>query len=146
MRVGMCDYDCVRLFFVSSWVLDCSLCWISLGAPCYGGPISSLPHYLPVVGVSARWCTCGSRFSGLGALVCAGSDMSRGLGSLGPGLDPLGHRRSRWGLWARLCSSLVLLHCGSSILFIFSPLFLFAPSLSLSCFLFSSVLFLSPCL
>ncbi|MEQ2227576.1 hypothetical protein ILYODFUR_039011, partial [Ilyodon furcidens] len=67
----------------------------------------------PVAGVSARWCTCGSRYPGLGALVCAssfpvaacrgldpwalsglclGSDMSRGLGSLGPWLDLLGHR------------------------------------------------------
>ncbi|MED6262352.1 hypothetical protein ATANTOWER_018340 [Ataeniobius toweri] len=105
MRVGMCDCDCVCLFFVSDWVLDCSLSWIRLGSPSNVGPISSPPHYLPVVGVSACRCTCGSRCLGLGALVCAGSlllaacwglgpwallglglgsDMSWGLGSVGP--------------------------------------------------------------
>ncbi|MEQ2283182.1 hypothetical protein AMECASPLE_008618 [Ameca splendens] len=73
-----------------------------------------MPHSVPVVCFSARWCTCGSRYSGLGALVCAGSllvaasqgldpwarsglclgsDMSRDLGSLGPWLDLLGRRR-----------------------------------------------------
>ncbi|MEQ2309564.1 hypothetical protein AMECASPLE_000240 [Ameca splendens] len=83
----------------SGWVLDCYL--------------SFQPHYLPVVDVSARWCTCGSQCSGLGALVCAGSlpvaacqgldpwtpsglclgsDMSLGLRSLGPSLDLLWHR------------------------------------------------------
>ncbi|MED6252826.1 hypothetical protein ATANTOWER_017651 [Ataeniobius toweri] len=31
MRVGMCDCDCVCLFFVSGWVLGCSISWISLG-------------------------------------------------------------------------------------------------------------------
>ncbi|MEQ2257038.1 hypothetical protein ILYODFUR_030323 [Ilyodon furcidens] len=114
MRVGMCDCDCVCLFFVSGWVLGCSLSWISLGPPSNVGPIPSPPHYLPVVGVSARWCTCGSRYPGLGALVCAGSlpvaacqgldpwalsglclgsDMSRGLGSLVPWLDLLSRRR-----------------------------------------------------
>ncbi|MED6243387.1 hypothetical protein ATANTOWER_019423 [Ataeniobius toweri] len=56
MRVGMCD--CVCLFFVSGWVLGCSLSWICLGPPSNVGPISSPPHYLPVVGVSARRCTC----------------------------------------------------------------------------------------
>ncbi|MED6240818.1 hypothetical protein ATANTOWER_028705 [Ataeniobius toweri] len=111
MRVGMCDCDCVRLFFVSGWVLDCPLSWISLGSPSNVGPISSLPNYLQVVGVSAHQCTCGSRCVGLGALVCAGSlpvascqgldpwgllglclgsDMSQGLGSLRPWLDLLG--------------------------------------------------------
>ncbi|MEQ2310863.1 hypothetical protein AMECASPLE_013598 [Ameca splendens] len=105
MRVGMCDCDCVRL--------GCSLAWISLGPPSNVGPISSPPHYLPLVGVSARRCTCGSWYPGLGALVCAGSlpvsacrgldlwaqsglclgsVMSRGLGSLGPWLDLLGCR------------------------------------------------------
>ncbi|MEQ2294480.1 hypothetical protein AMECASPLE_004429 [Ameca splendens] len=73
MRVGMCDCDCVCLFFVSGWVLGCSLSWISLGPPSNEGPISSPPHYLPVVAVSARWCTCGCRYLGLGHLVCAGS-------------------------------------------------------------------------
>ncbi|MEQ2244159.1 hypothetical protein ILYODFUR_014319 [Ilyodon furcidens] len=73
MRVGMCDHDCVCLFFVSGWVLDCSLSLINLDPPSKVGPISSPPHYLPVVGVSARRCTCGSRSPGLGALVCAGS-------------------------------------------------------------------------
>ncbi|MED6260284.1 hypothetical protein ATANTOWER_011060 [Ataeniobius toweri] len=112
MRVGMCDCDCVCLFFVSGWVLDCSLSWISLGPPSNVGPISSPPHYLQVVGVSARWCTCGSRFPGLGALVCTDSlpkaacrsldpwalsglclesDISQGLGCAGPWLDLLGH-------------------------------------------------------
>ncbi|MED6252535.1 hypothetical protein ATANTOWER_013097 [Ataeniobius toweri] len=103
MRVGMCDCDCVCLFLcqVGSWTAPS---WISLGP--------STPHYLPVVGVSAHWCTCGSQCPGLGALVCAsslpvaatrgldpwalsglclGSDMS--LRSLGPWLDLLGHRR-----------------------------------------------------
>ncbi|MED6260645.1 hypothetical protein ATANTOWER_025146 [Ataeniobius toweri] len=178
MRVRMCDCDW-GLFFVSGWVLDCSLSWISLGPPSNVGPISSPPHYLPVVGVSVRWCTCVFWCPGLGALVCEGSlsvaacqgldswalsglclgsDMSRGLGSLGPWMDLLGHRRlpvgpvgsslqlpgasalwllggspgtlpcsslggvavvpalvldgCRWGLWARRCSSLGLLHCG----------------------------------
>ncbi|MED6240517.1 hypothetical protein ATANTOWER_022421 [Ataeniobius toweri] len=73
MRLGMCGCDCVCLFFVSGWVLDCSLSWISLGPPSNVGPISSPPLYLPVVGVSARWCTWGSWCSGLGALVGAGS-------------------------------------------------------------------------
>ncbi|MED6285976.1 hypothetical protein CHARACLAT_001058 [Characodon lateralis] len=100
-------------FFVSGWVLGCSLSWISLGSPSNVGPISSPPHYLPVVGVFACQCTCGSRCPGLGALVCTGSlpvaacrsldpwalsglclgsDMSLGLGSLGPWLDLLGRR------------------------------------------------------
>ncbi|MEQ2304618.1 hypothetical protein AMECASPLE_029047 [Ameca splendens] len=86
MRVGMCDHDCVCLFFVSGWVLGCSLSWISLSPPSNAGPISSPPHYLPVVGVSARQCTCGSRYPGLGALVCAGSlpvAACRGPGPLG---------------------------------------------------------------
>ncbi|MED6262039.1 hypothetical protein ATANTOWER_013627 [Ataeniobius toweri] len=73
MRVGMCDRDCVCLFFVSGWVFDYYLSWISLSPPLNVGPISSPPHYLPVVGVSARWCTCGSRCPGLGTLVCVGS-------------------------------------------------------------------------
>ncbi|MED6283539.1 hypothetical protein CHARACLAT_009879 [Characodon lateralis] len=73
MRVGMCDCDCVCLFFVSGWVLGCSLSLISLGPPSNEGPISSPPHYLPVVGVSARWSTYGSQYPGLGALVCGGS-------------------------------------------------------------------------
>ncbi|MED6247576.1 hypothetical protein ATANTOWER_008373 [Ataeniobius toweri] len=66
-----------------------------------------------MAGVSVRWCTCGSRYTGLGALVCAsslpvaacqglgpwalsglclGSDVSQGLRSLGPWLDLLWHR------------------------------------------------------
>ncbi|MEQ2229308.1 hypothetical protein ILYODFUR_017552 [Ilyodon furcidens] len=49
----MCDCDCVCLFFVSGWVLGCSLSWISSGPPSNVGPIPSLPNYLPVVGVSA---------------------------------------------------------------------------------------------
>ncbi|MEQ2293461.1 hypothetical protein AMECASPLE_033682 [Ameca splendens] len=73
MRVGMCDCNCVCLFYVSGWVLDCSLSWISLGPPSNVGLISSPPHYLPVVGVSARWCTCGSWCLGSGDLVSAGS-------------------------------------------------------------------------
>ncbi|MEQ2282226.1 hypothetical protein AMECASPLE_038382 [Ameca splendens] len=93
---------------------SCSLSWISLGPPSNMGPIPSLPHYLAVVGVSACWCTCGSRYPGLGALVSAGSlpvavcrgldpwalsglclesHMSRDLGCLGPWLDLLGRRR-----------------------------------------------------
>ncbi|MED6275702.1 hypothetical protein CHARACLAT_029097 [Characodon lateralis] len=73
--------------------------------------MSSPAHYLSMVGVSARWCTCGSQCLGLGALVCAGSllvaaswgldpgalsglclgsDMSQGLGSLGSWQDLLG--------------------------------------------------------
>ncbi|MED6261455.1 hypothetical protein ATANTOWER_005378 [Ataeniobius toweri] len=113
MRVGMCDCDCVPVF-VSGWVLGCSLSWISLVPPSNVGPISSPPHYLLVAGVSARWCTCCSRCPGLGALVCAGSllvaasrglgpwtqsglylgsDVSRGLVSLGPWLDLLWCRR-----------------------------------------------------
>ncbi|KAK5605131.1 hypothetical protein CRENBAI_024930 [Crenichthys baileyi] len=78
------------------------------------GPIPSPPHCLPVVGISACRCTCGSRYPELGALVCAGSllvaacrgldpwapsglclgsYMSWGLKSLGPWLDLLGRRR-----------------------------------------------------
>ncbi|MED6293886.1 hypothetical protein CHARACLAT_015183 [Characodon lateralis] len=111
MRMGICD--CVCLFFVSGWVMECSLPWISLGPPSNKGPISFPPHYLPVVGVSACWCTCGSRYPGLGSLVFAGSlpvatcrgldpwalpglflegGGSRGLGPLGPWLDLLGRR------------------------------------------------------
>ncbi|MEQ2285459.1 hypothetical protein AMECASPLE_032019 [Ameca splendens] len=101
MRVGMCDCDCVCLFFVSRWVLDCSL---SLVPPSNVRPISSPPYYLPVVGVSACRCmpVCAGSLpvaasrgldpwaqSGL----CLGSDMSLGLGSLGPWLDLL---RRRW--------------------------------------------------
>ncbi|MED6259286.1 hypothetical protein ATANTOWER_020265 [Ataeniobius toweri] len=98
MKVGMCDCDCVCLFFVSGWVLGCSLSWITLFPPCH----------------TARRCTCGSRYSGPGVLMCAGSlpvaacrglgpwdlsglclggDVSRGLGSLGSLLDLL---RCRW--------------------------------------------------
>ncbi|MEQ2241525.1 hypothetical protein ILYODFUR_026280 [Ilyodon furcidens] len=113
----MCDCDCVCLFFVSGWVLDCSFSWISLGPPSNG--------------VSARWYTCGSQCPGLGALVCAGSlpvtacrglnpwalsdlhlggDVSRGLwvhGRTCSGVDSC-----RRGLWARRCSCLGLLHLG----------------------------------
>ncbi|MEQ2303176.1 hypothetical protein AMECASPLE_013970 [Ameca splendens] len=64
MKVGMCDCDRVCLFFVSGLVLGCSLSWISVGPPSNVGPIPSPPHYLPVVGVSPRWCTCGSRYLG----------------------------------------------------------------------------------
>ncbi|MED6277128.1 hypothetical protein CHARACLAT_010163 [Characodon lateralis] len=93
-------------------------------SPIKCGAYFLLPHYLPVVGVSARWCTCGSRCPGLSAYVCAGSlpvavcrgldawalpalclgsDMSRGLGSLGPWLALL-WRRQLWvcGLVAAL--------------------------------------------
>ncbi|MED6288067.1 hypothetical protein CHARACLAT_022737 [Characodon lateralis] len=80
----------------------------------FAGPIPSPPHYLPVTGVSAHRCTCGFQYPGLGALVsagsllvaacwgldpwaqsgiCFGSDVSRGLGSLGPWLDLLGRRQ-----------------------------------------------------
>ncbi|MEQ2233373.1 hypothetical protein ILYODFUR_021072 [Ilyodon furcidens] len=95
------------------------------------GAYSLTPHYLPVVGVSARRCTCSSQYLGMGALVCAGSlpvsacrgldpwtlsglclgsDVSWGLwvhGWICSAID--GCRR---GLWARHCSSLRLLHCG----------------------------------
>ncbi|MEQ2282103.1 hypothetical protein AMECASPLE_037082 [Ameca splendens] len=102
MRVGMCDCDCVCLFFVLGWVLDCSLSWISLATLPAGG-----------------WCLCPlvylcSRCPGWGTLVCAGSlpmvacqglddwpllghclgnDMSWSFGSLGPWLDLLVRRR-----------------------------------------------------
>ncbi|MEQ2292689.1 hypothetical protein AMECASPLE_025528 [Ameca splendens] len=67
--------------------------------------ISSPPHSLLVAGVSACWCIGGSRCMGLGALVCTdslpvaacwglglclGSNVPRGLESLGP-----------WLLWRR---------------------------------------------
>ncbi|MEQ2238614.1 hypothetical protein ILYODFUR_034926 [Ilyodon furcidens] len=135
MRVGMCDCDwCACFFFVSGWVLDCSLSWISLGAPSNVEPISSPPNYLTVVGVSARWCTCGSCCLGLGAFVCAGSlpvaacpgldpwamlslclgsDMSQGLRSLGRWLVLLGCRRLPAG---PLSSSLQL--PGASVLWL----------------------------
>ncbi|MEQ2227267.1 hypothetical protein ILYODFUR_036004 [Ilyodon furcidens] len=110
MKVGMCD--CVCLIFVSGWVLGCSISWNSLG-PHQMWPIPSPSHYLLVVGISARRCTCDCRYPGLGALVCAGSllvavcwglnpwalsglclgnDMSRG-----PWLDLLGCRRLSTG-------------------------------------------------
>ncbi|MED6275458.1 hypothetical protein CHARACLAT_026756 [Characodon lateralis] len=139
MRVGMCDCDCMCLFFVSGWVLNCSLSWISLGPKSNVGPISSPSHYLPVVGVSARWCTvvlrplvyCGSPFPGLDALVCAasllvaacrgldpwalsglclGSNMSRGLWV--NGWICSGVDSYRRGLWALHCISLGPPHCG----------------------------------
>ncbi|MEQ2282002.1 hypothetical protein AMECASPLE_036048 [Ameca splendens] len=89
--------------------------------------------YLLVVGVSACRCTCGSRYPGLGALMCAGSlpvaacwgldpwalsglclgnDMSRGLGLWLHGWICSGIESCRRGLWARCFSSLGLLHCG----------------------------------
>ncbi|KAK5602890.1 Short transient receptor putative channel 7 [Crenichthys baileyi] len=37
-----------------SWVLDCSLSWISLGPPSNVGPISSPPHIPPVLGQILR--------------------------------------------------------------------------------------------
>ncbi|MED6280251.1 hypothetical protein CHARACLAT_008788 [Characodon lateralis] len=62
----MCDCDCVCLFFVSGWVLDCSLSWISLGPPIKCGSFFSPPHYLPagvlvVFGVQGwvLWCVPG---------------------------------------------------------------------------------------
>ncbi|MEQ2295116.1 hypothetical protein AMECASPLE_010858 [Ameca splendens] len=58
--------------------------WISLGTPSNVGPISSLPHFLPVAGVSIGDCRC----LGLGDLVC------------------------RQGLRACRRSSLGVLHCG----------------------------------
>ncbi|MEQ2253748.1 hypothetical protein ILYODFUR_035575 [Ilyodon furcidens] len=110
MRVGMCDCDCVCLFFVSGWVLGCSLSWISLGPPSNVGPISSPPHYLPVVGASAHQCTSGSRCLGLGSLMCAGSLPVAACRGLDTGLC----RASAWGvicpgvsgLWAHgwICS------------------------------------------
>ncbi|MEQ2230514.1 hypothetical protein ILYODFUR_030085 [Ilyodon furcidens] len=133
MRVGMCVCNCVRLFFVSGWVLGCSLSWISLDFPSNVGPIPSPPHYLPVVYVSARWCTCGPRYPGLGALLCSGSltvavcwgldpwaltglclgsDKSRGLGSLDPWLDLLRRRRLPAGPVGSLLHLPGLLHYG----------------------------------
>ncbi|MEQ2282057.1 hypothetical protein AMECASPLE_036622 [Ameca splendens] len=112
MRVGICD--CVCLFFCVRLGLGRLPLLDQFRPHSNVGPIPSPPHYLPVVGISARWCTCGSRYLGFGALVCAGSllvgacrgmdpwaqsglclesDMSRGLGSLGPWLDLLGCRR-----------------------------------------------------
>ncbi|MEQ2231473.1 hypothetical protein ILYODFUR_000773 [Ilyodon furcidens] len=125
MRRGMSDRDSVCLFFVSGWFLYSSPFWISLGPPSNLGPISSLPHYPPVAGVSARWSTCGFLCSGLGALVYAGSPpvaacwgldpwalsglclrsvMSRSLGSLGPWLDLLWHPQTHYCifLWRNL--------------------------------------------
>ncbi|KAK5612544.1 hypothetical protein CRENBAI_012029, partial [Crenichthys baileyi] len=102
-----------------------------MGYPSNVGPISSPPHSLPVVGVSAHRWTRGSWYLGLGTLVCAGSfpvaacrgldswalsglclgsDMSWGLwvhGWICPGCS-----RLPAGLWARRCSALGVLHCG----------------------------------
>ncbi|KAK5601611.1 hypothetical protein CRENBAI_023276 [Crenichthys baileyi] len=77
------------------WVLGCSLSWISSGHLSNVGPIPSPPHYLPVVGDSARRGTCGSRYPGLGALVCVLAH-SRGLlaGAWTPGLC----RAFAWGV------------------------------------------------
>ncbi|MED6280229.1 hypothetical protein CHARACLAT_008579 [Characodon lateralis] len=65
-------------------LLGYSLSWISLGYPSNVGPISSPPHYLPVPGVSARWCIGGSRCLGLCAFVCAGSLPAAACQDLGP--------------------------------------------------------------
>ncbi|MEQ2313957.1 hypothetical protein AMECASPLE_007206 [Ameca splendens] len=97
---------------VGSWAAPLSM--ISFRPPSNVGLISSPPHSLPVAGVSSHWCNGGSRCPGLGALVCAGAlpvaayrglgllawsslclgrDVPQGLGSLGPWLDLLQHRR-----------------------------------------------------
>ncbi|MEQ2238260.1 hypothetical protein ILYODFUR_031384 [Ilyodon furcidens] len=83
MRV-VCDCDCVCLFFVLGWVLDCSPSWISSGPPSNVGPVSSPPQSLPVAGVSAWWCISGSRCPELGALVCASSLLVAACWGLGP--------------------------------------------------------------
>ncbi|MED6233978.1 hypothetical protein ATANTOWER_020053 [Ataeniobius toweri] len=124
----------------SGWVLGCSVSWISLGPPFDVGPTSSPPHSLRGL-VSACWCIGGSRCPGLTALVragslpvaacqglgplalsglCLGSDVPRGLRSLGPWLDLLQHRRlpaGPVGSWLQLPG-------------------LFAQPLFLSCFFF----------
>ncbi|MED6236748.1 hypothetical protein ATANTOWER_013706 [Ataeniobius toweri] len=144
MRVEMCD--CVCLFFVSGWVLGCSLSWISLGPPSNLGPI-----YPPATLPAGGWCLCPPVYlwfsvSGAGCFgVCwltpgdclpglgpqgfvgplLGSNMSQGLGSLGPWLDLLGRRQLPAGpvgsslqllgasaLWL-LGGSPGILHCSS---------------------------------
>ncbi|MEQ2229829.1 hypothetical protein ILYODFUR_022872 [Ilyodon furcidens] len=113
VSVFMCMYEgvpvfCVRLGVGLLPLLD------QFRPPIKCGAYFLPAHYLLVVGVSARRCTCGSQCPGLGALVCAGSlpvaacwgldpwalsglclgsDVSRGLDSLGPWLDVLGRRR-----------------------------------------------------
>ncbi|MEQ2257565.1 hypothetical protein ILYODFUR_036014 [Ilyodon furcidens] len=108
-----------------------TLPYLTLPALSPGSAIFSPPHSLPVAGVSACWCIGGSRCPGLGALVCAGSLPVAACQDLGPlalsglclggdmpkGLRVHGWMYSgvgswRWGLWARRCSSLGLLHCG----------------------------------
>ncbi|MEQ2256323.1 hypothetical protein ILYODFUR_023088 [Ilyodon furcidens] len=131
MRVGMCECDCVCLFYLSGWDLGCSLSWISLGPASNTGPIPSPPHYLPVVGVSARRCTCSSRYPELWCVVAHSWWLLAGAWTPGlcrasawevicPGVS--GHWVHGWicsdingcwqGLWACCCSSLGLLHCG----------------------------------
>ncbi|MED6277510.1 hypothetical protein CHARACLAT_014220 [Characodon lateralis] len=114
---GLCaPVFCIRLGLGLLPLLD------QFRPPSNVGPISSPPHYLPVVSVSASWCTCCSRCLGLVALVCTGSlpvtpgpcqasacDMSRGLwvhGWIYSGVDGCLQVP-----WARRCSSLGLLHC-----------------------------------
>ncbi|MED6247116.1 hypothetical protein ATANTOWER_030632 [Ataeniobius toweri] len=101
MSVGMC-YGVRLLFFcqVESWAAQCPR--LGKVPPSNVGPLSSMPHSLPVICVAA--CRIGGfRHSGLGALVCA--DSFRGClpgpgppGSVGPlfgvdvpwGLESLG--------------------------------------------------------
>ncbi|MEQ2244213.1 hypothetical protein ILYODFUR_014795 [Ilyodon furcidens] len=112
MRMGMCDCDSVCLFFVSGWVLGCSLSCISVGPPSNVRHISSPPHYLLVVAVSGLvlgirgWVLWQAATGSL-----PGFDVSRGLRSLGPWLDLLGRRR----LLAGPVGSLGLLQCGCRV-------------------------------
>ncbi|MED6265537.1 hypothetical protein CHARACLAT_026574 [Characodon lateralis] len=65
----------VLCLFLCVIVTVCACFWVRLGLGLFPllSSISSLPHYLLAVGVSAHWCTCSSRCLGLGALVCADS-------------------------------------------------------------------------
>ncbi|MEQ2256393.1 hypothetical protein ILYODFUR_023738 [Ilyodon furcidens] len=122
MRVGMRDCDCVPVFCVK------------LGL----GLLPLLDQFRPTLQMGGLFpprhttcqCTCGSWYPllvsgclpGPGPLgsdpwalsdLCLGSDVSQGLwvhGWICSGVDS-----GRRGLWARRCSSLGFLHCGSRV-------------------------------
>ncbi|MEQ2287061.1 hypothetical protein AMECASPLE_008664 [Ameca splendens] len=133
MRVGVGDCDCVCLFFfvffVTGWVLGCSLSWISLGPPILLGA-NFLPATLPaggwslcllVLGVRGRvlWCVLAHSQWLVARAWPPGLCLASAWGVVCPGVLGLwvhgwicsGVDGCRRGLWARCCGSLGLLHC-----------------------------------